>query len=149
MAIKIIGEAIGVNNRIYAFGDLLGKKFSIVGLPNSVTIKETPVLMSVTVVDSNGQNASMDLIFFDADPAATTFVNNAALDIDLADMAKIIGVVRINSDDYVPFSDNSAASIYNIGLPLENDTMYACLVSRDTPTYLTNGLSLILGLIGE
>ena len=149
MAIKIIGEAIGVNNRIYAFGDLLGNKFSIVGLPNSVTIKETPVLMSVTVVDSNGQNASIDLIFFDENPANTTFTNNASLDIDQADLHKIIGVVRINSDDYVPFADNSAASVYDIGLPLENDTMYACLVSRDTPTYLTNGLSLILGLIGE
>ena len=149
MAIKILGDAIGVNNRIYAFGDLLGDKFTITGLPNSVTIKETPVLMSVTVVDMNGQNAAMDLIFFDQDPVNTTFTNNTALDIDPADMAKIIGVIKVDAVDYVPFADNSAACIYNIGLPLENDTMYACLVSRDTPTYLVNGLSLILGLIGE
>ena len=91
----------------------------------------------------------VDFVVFDADPVYTAFTNNSALDIDPADMAKIIGIVKIASLDYVPFLDNSAACIYNIGLPLENETMYACLVSRNTPTYLVNGLSLILGLIGE
>jgi len=149
MAIKILGDVIGVQNRVYSSGDLLGNKMTITGLPNSVTIKETPVLMAITIVDMNGQNAALDIIFFDANPTNTTFTNNAALDIDPADMAKIIGIVKIASADYVPFVDNSAACVYNIGLPLENETMYACLVSRNTPTYLVNGLSLILGLIGE
>jgi hypothetical protein len=148
MIIKISGATVAANNTQYSSGDLLGVKLTLTNVwPTGAT---QPVLTHITVQDLTAQKSAMDVIFFDSDPAATTFTNNGALDIDDADLPKIIAKVTIAATDYVDFADSSVATVSGLALALfpAASTLYACLVARGTPTYATSELSLVFGFIG-
>lgn len=104
------------------------------------------IINSLILSDKGKQNSAVDIIFFDADPASTTFTDNAALTVADADLTKIIGVVNITANDYASFADNSVATVKNLGLAFKVTTstnIYATVVSRGTPTYAsTSDLSL-------
>lgn len=147
MIIKVAGTTVAVNTDAYAPGDLVGSKLT---LSNAYPVEsKEPYLHSITVQDLTKQNAELDFVFFDADPAATTFTNNAALDIADADLPKIIGFATITASDYCNFADSSVGSVGNIGIackPADN-TLYCAIVSRGTPTYAANELSVVFGFV--
>lgn len=119
----------------YASGDCIGGKFT---LANAVRMSGGGgEIMSVTVADKVAQNAPIDLIVFDADPGGTTFTDNAPLTIASADLLKINAIVGIVGANYNGFVGNSAACLANLRRVLNavGTTLYACLISRGTPTY--------------
>jgi len=146
MIIKVSGSDVGVNTDAYASGDLLGSKLTLTGAyPDS---PREPFLVSVAIQDLTAQNATIDVVIFDSDPDGTTFTNNSALDIADADLPKIIGVVQVS--DYYAFADNSVGIASGISIaakPLAGADLYACLVSRGTPTYAANELSVSFGFV--
>jgi hypothetical protein len=143
---KMTGADVGVNTTQYGSGDLLGLKLSL-GNPDTYNTQR-PNLLSVVIQDLTKQKAALDVIIFDSDPTGTTFTNNSALDVDDADLPKIIGVVSVLATDYVDFSDNAVACVTKgIALDSTSGALYACLVCRGTPTYALNELSVAFGFV--
>jgi len=150
---KITGAQIGVTGATYTTAYTLGT-----GNPLAIKILRsqtgTGILQSVCIQDLSKQDGAIDLVFFDSNPSATTFTNNAALDINDADLPKIIGSVSIESTDYSDFADSSSATKTGIGLVLKSytapyDTIWMAVVSRDAKTYVANELSISLGILQD
>src|SRR3989304_1929899 len=90
----------------YGAGDLIGTGKLTFPIPkNSARAGEAWVVENVVVSDLAAQSANMDLLLFDADPSATTFTDNAALDVADADLVKLVGFVMITS--WAALADNS------------------------------------------
>lgn len=131
-----------VETGAYASGDLIGEKLTLTNVMENDF--NTAVLLSVTVGDQAKQNSALDLIFWAEDPATGTFTDNAALDVDDADLDLIVAVVSVGAGDYVDFSDNSIAFIGGINQIIQasgddNANLYLAIVSRGTPTYVATG----------
>ena len=123
----------------YASGDFIGDdKSKITGAVDGSG--STGIIQSIIVSDLAKQDAPLDIVFFDADPTGTTFTDQDALDIDDADLPKVLGVVSINASDYADFADNSVAIKESIGLAFTavgTADIFFAVVSRGTPTYIS------------
>lgn len=104
-------------------------------------------LQSVMLADLAKQNTEIDLILFREKPASTTFTDDAELDIDDADLEKIIGIVTF--DDWHSFKDNSIAAEGSLSIPwnLASSQIYAALVAREAPTFASTS-DLLLRIVG-
>lgn len=135
----------------YASGDLLGDK--LVFDVSALRDKSAVFLQAVTLVDQAKQSVACDLILFDEDPSGTTFTDNAAFDIADADMAKVVGIVSIET--FFALSDNSLGEAKNLALPLVlkaasgSVKLWGALVTRGAPVIAAaTDLRVTLGLCG-
>jgi hypothetical protein len=133
----------------YTSGDSVGGKIS---LASAVRLAGTGgTITSVTITDKGKQSAAIDVVFFNADPTNTTFTDNGALTVHDTDLLTIIGVVPITS--WAAFVDNSVGYANGLGLGYKiatGTTLYACLVTRGTPTYAaTTDIQLVVGIIPD
>lgn len=152
--VKLTGAQVGVDGAAYGSGDVLGDKAPIkIELVRG--INGTGILQSVIIQDLSAQSGALDVVVFDSNPTATTFTDNAALDIADADLPKVIGVVSIVAGDYDSFVDNVVATKNGIGLPIKSiasntePVLWVALVSRDTKTYIADELSVALGILQD
>lgn len=115
----------------YASGDLIGGKLTL------QVDKNNGVIQTLVLTDAANQKTATDVIFFVSDPSATTFTDQAALDIADADLKKIAGRVSVAATDYVSYADNAEATVNpSFAFQLTSGTtLYACLVTRGAPTY--------------
>jgi hypothetical protein len=91
---------------------------------------------AVNVVDVDKQNASIDLVLFNAAPTATTDKTTFAP--SKADLQKVAGIIPLGA--YTSFSANSVCAVNNVGLEVllsGTSTLTGQLVVRGTPTYTT------------
>ena len=135
--INILEATPVITTGIYASGDLIG---ALIELTNAVTDPgRGGVIEAVSLTDLGNQSDNIDVIFFDTEPTATTFTDNAALDINDADLLNLIGFEQITS--YAAFADNSlgrgeADRKMPFAIP-GGTSLWAALVSRATPTYVS------------
>jgi hypothetical protein len=150
LIIKVPGASVGVDANIYASGDLLGVKLT---LTNAIRVSGgSGLLQSIILHDLSNQKGALDVVIFDSDPSGTTFTNNAAFDVADADIVKIIGVVSIIPSDYIGFADSSVATKSGLAIPVAvaaGRNLYACVVSRGTPTYTANELGIAFGFLQD
>lgn len=147
---KLVSAVGAVETLLYATGDLVGGKLSLVEAGRSSP--NTGLIHSVVIRDQANQKVAFDVVFFSADPTGTTFTENAALDVADADLAKVLGVVQVVASDYVTLSDNAVATRSGLGLPYElgGSTLYAALITRGAPTFAAaTDLSLAVGLLQD
>lgn len=144
-SLKVSGTKLGATGNLYADGELVG---NLLKLENVVRdIKGYATLMAIIMQDLSDQKSKLEMIIFDADPAATTFTDNAVLDIADADLPKEIGKVIIAASDYDSYTDNAVSTTRNIGLPLKSDSgrdLWVCFVARGTPTYVADELGSVI-----
>lgn len=125
----------------YATGELIGGKLTF-----SYATQEkagTGYIVSVAVMDLSAQAVDMDLVLFGANPAATTFTDQAAFDIADADASKVIAVINLGSSSRFAFADNGVKFLSGLSIPVRSidsnnantQTIYGALVSRGTPTF--------------
>lgn len=77
----------------YSTGDVMGGKMTIA---NAARVSGgSGLIQTVTLASKVDLTVDVDVIFFDANPSTTTFTENAAVAIDVADAAKVIGVVTL------------------------------------------------------
>lgn len=146
--VKKTGANIGVDGAAYASGDLIGDQ-SPITLAAARYSGGSGIIYSVTIKDLSKQNAALKIVIFDSNPSNTTFTDNAALDINDADIDKIIGWIDVASSDYISFSDNSVATVKGINLPFVASgsvNLYFCIISNGTPTYVADELSVAFGI---
>lgn len=142
--IRITGAEMGATATTYADGDVIGNKIFIENI--MLLFPGEATLMSITVQDLDNQSSALELILWSSDPT-TTLTDDAAIDILDADLPKHCGSANVASTDYKAYTDNAVATVRNIGLPVGTDTendLWMTLISRGTPTYTANGVSLIL-----
>ncbi len=149
---KLTGAQIGVDGAAYASGDVLGDQ-SPIEIKNFVrNAGGTSVIQSLVVNDLSNQSGAIDVVVFDSEPTSTTFTDNAALDINDADLTKVIAVISVTSANYKAFADNCVAVLSSIGYPVQslaNNSVWICPVSRDTKTYVADELSLTFGVFND
>lgn len=141
---------VTVEAAAYAAGDLIGGKLSITVPPWAAGGGAGFLIQSVAVVDQAKQSAALDVLFFNEDPSATTFTENAPLDVADGDMGKIVGFASLSV--YTALNDNSFGLIGNLALPCVlaagGSTLYAAIVSRGAPTFAaTTDVKLRIGLV--
>lgn len=149
--VKLTGVQVGASGAAYGDGDVIGDR-----APIQVELVRndygTAVLQQVVIKDLSNQSADIDVIFFDSNPTATTFTDNAALDIADADIDKVLGIVSVVASDYAASNDSSVATKLT-GLVLKNNSdtnkVWVCLVSRGTPTYVADELSIAFGVLQD
>lgn len=112
----------------YASGEVIGSKLTFA---NAVLAAgETALLQAVTVNCKVANTSALDLILFNADPSASTFTDNAALDVNVDDLGKVIGVVHIT--DWTSLGTPATGQAKNEALPfsLAGTALYGVLVAR-------------------
>lgn len=143
LVVSITGAQIGVVAAAYASGDVLGTQNPI-EIECLTSDNGTAVIQSLTIGDLDKLDGAIDMIVFNDNPSATTFTDNTALDIADADLPKIIHA-GIAVTSYKDYSDNSAATLIGVGVPVQNvrttdkkTKLWVAFVSRDTKTYTSN-----------
>ena len=142
-----------ISTDAYAAGDLIGSAaIELVAATDGDAVnaeKHGGMVQSVVITDLAAQSASLDVVFFDANPSSTTFTDNAAFDPADADIVNIVGVASVT--DWKAFNDNDVGQALNLAMPFVLDsgnTLYAVLVSRGTPTYgAATDLTLRVGVL--
>jgi hypothetical protein len=126
-----------VDTAAFATGDIIGTKMAF----NVMPFKDRGgcILDQVMIADLAKQALAIDLVLFGTDPAATTFTENAAGDVDDADLSKVIGVVSLTT--HVALNDNGLTYARGIGLPIRiapdhNGMIYGVLVARGSLDYV-------------
>ena len=120
----------------YVANDTLSGKLTLTGI--SGLVGQACTIMSVLITDKVKVNQGMQLIFFNANPATSTFTNGAAMSITPADIAKVVGVVEILSTDYIEVGATSFVQKVVGGLqisPAAGVDMYAALLCVDGGLY--------------
>jgi hypothetical protein len=106
------------------------------------------VIGAVSLADKDKQNASIDILFFTANPNGVPPVDHTAYAPNATDLLKCIGHVNIST--YTALSLNSVGTATGVNLPFSlpsGTALYAVLVSRGAPVYTTvSSLQLTLGI---
>lgn len=146
--------ALTVTAGAYATGQCVGGLKTI----NSnllLHLSKTGELRQVILSDKAKQSLDCDILFFHTNPSATTFTDNATLDVDDADISKIAAVVPVRN--HYTFNDNSVSSSGPTALPIRSEiangsgsTIYFTVVARGSATFAsTSDLSVGLYAYGD
>ncbi len=141
-------EKLTVDTGAYEPGDLIGGKITI-DSPGPASVGNGVLIQSVVITDLAGQEADIDVMFFDGDPANTTFTDNAAFDPNDADLENFGAGIAV-VDDWHSFNDSSLGQALRLAIPIVPDgdgAFYAALISRGTPTFGASDLSLRIEMV--
>lgn len=137
---SLIGNTVTLTSTLtvtattYEALDLVGGKNTLSGAVRASA--GSGRITSVVIADQAAQAGSYDAIYWSADPSATTFTDEAALDVADADLLKIICSIPVTTT--TTFSDNGLTSSNNIGCAFEvpsGTSIYMAVVARSTPTF--------------
>ncbi len=144
----VISSTPTINAGAYSSGQLVGGKITLANAARSGVL--SGLISSVLVSDTGKQSANLDIVFFNADPSATTFTDQATFDIDDADLTKIVCVSSLTT--HYTFNDNSASLLSNVSCPflLASTSLYAAIVSRSSATFgATSAVQLSVGILQD
>jgi len=131
---KVVEAAPTIDTSAYSTGDLIGAELALLGAVRSGV--SSGVIDSIEIVDADRETVDIDVVFFDANPAAFG-ADNAAFDPTDADLLNIVCVVSVTT--HVDFNDNGVSIARGVNCPFKlaqgQTTLYAALVSRAAVTY--------------
>lgn len=147
---KVVVDNTAVSTAAYSANDIVGGLRTLaLGRVNGAGV----VLQSLEVVDLSDQKAELSLIFFKANPTASTTADQGALTIHANDIAKVLGIVDIVADDYTDLGSYSIATKTGIGLvlqPTSGTDIYCVVVTPGTPDYVAaTDLSIAFGVLQD
>lgn len=141
--------AIAATNLAYAAGQQIGVPVEIKNAAEDSGSSGT--IQSISIQDPAKQDAVLDIIFFDQAPS--TGADKAAWAPTAADLAKILGVVKVVAANYSDGAAMSIGSVVNAGLKIKagkaapsqsNSSVWVLVVSRGTPNYGASAAKLAL-----
>jgi len=146
---KVLSLTPTVSTGAYADGDNIGGKLSFEGAVRAADpVDIGGVIRSVIITDLAAQVTDIEVVFFDADPSATTFTDNAALDVADADLVKLIGAVVVST--WQPFADNSMGYATGLYIPYTlgtGTTLYGAMIATGaTDLVSTSDITIQIGL---
>lgn len=137
-----------LDTAIYASGDVLTDTATL-----GVILRSsggTGIIHSITLLDEDHQGQPLDIVFFRTNVSLGT--KNAAVSISDANAREILGVVRIESSDYVDLVNSYVATKTNLGIGVKGDgidQIYVSMISRGTGTYTSAGISLMTTVLQD
>jgi hypothetical protein len=136
-------------NGAYSANDFVDGKLT---LSNAVPIAGgSGLIHRVSVLSKSTQTGQYDVIFFNADPSSTTIADNGAVQVNVADLAKVIGVAKCN--DVASFGTGSLHQAVGLGLSFKlasGTTLYAAVVTRAAITQTsTSDMILLVNVIPD
>lgn len=124
----------------YAAGNSVGGLITFAGatrVGGSVGASGTSgSIQSLIMSSKSSQGALSDVIIFNASPTSSTCTDKTAFSLAAADIGKIVGVVHMT--DWVSMGTASMGQAQNQAMPYalsSSTTLYACVVTRGTPTF--------------
>ena len=131
---KVAGTTIGAGAIAYAANDLIGSKITIANFVGPVASNYLGVLRKITLMCYACTTISdIDVVFFDADPSATTFTDNAAFAVDGGDVEKQIFGIRFLSTDFTSDSSGTKVATKEFNLIIKGSTskvIYVALIAQ-------------------
>jgi hypothetical protein len=115
----------------YTSGDSMGGVIAFANAVEGSHMGGGGIIQHVRIVDAAAQALQIDVVFFRADPAASTFTDNALAVINAADAVQII--------DFLPMTSwfthtRSYSSVRNLSVPFVlspgSSTLYCALIAR-------------------
>jgi hypothetical protein len=138
--VDVSGATVGVkDDDAYQSGDVLGGLLTLTGAAR--IDGSGAVLEAIFIQDGSDQKKDLDVLIFNALPngATSSFVDNAPIAIDPADLSKLKSLVSFGWEDYHEFNGITAiADFPDIGhsvIPASGLDLYAVLIARDVATY--------------
>ena len=120
----------------YSVGDLVGGKMELLDV-----VKQRGgggVIQNLVITDKSPQGRTVDVVLFDADPVNTTFTERAALDVDDADVTKVIGVIRCDTKIDIGVLVNQVSDLaMPFVLPVGGTSLFAAIILRQAADYLS------------
>lgn len=129
----------------FTANDFVGGKLTLANAVRVATGKGA--ITGLKIVDVAKQNAALLVFLFKADLAGT-YADNAAESVSAADWLNWIGTVEIQASDWQEMANASLADL-GFEIPIEaaaGRSIYALIVTTDTPTYTENCLQLTFGV---
>jgi len=123
-----------VDTSIYASGDAIDGLQTLTEAVNSAD--QSGIIEHITLIDGDGQDAALDLLFYEAAVADGT--DNAAYAPTLLVLKQSLGTVSILAADYDNYGANGNVATVkpNFFFQMENSqNLFFQIVSRGTPTY--------------
>lgn len=143
---KVIAPTITLTDisGAHSIGDCVGGKITFLNCSRYGVL--TGQIRGLLVSDLDGNAKNLDLILFSSDPSATTFTDNAALDIADADLTKIVTYIEMTT--HKGFTDNSVTYSEDLSRVFETSSdmaLYGTLIAREARTE-TNAASIQIKL---
>ena len=127
---KIVSPSITVDTDAYTPGDCVGGKIT---LTDAMRVSGgSGVLQSLTVIDVSNTKPYLEVLIFNADPAAATLTDQAAIALS-TDVSKVIHRISIYTSDYTTVANVAFADI-NVSKVVEavgSKNLYACIAATD------------------
>ncbi len=136
----VLAPAITVTAGAYHALDDIGGVLTLTGAARATGGGTT--LTRVSVLDAANQKAQLELLFFNANPAASTFTDNAAPVIHANDVGKYIGRLTIYAADYLSVGTKAVTCLSNLGLGFvtaASANLFYVILTPSTPTYAATG----------
>lgn len=127
----------------YTAGDALGAVFEV-----SEAARSGGIIDTITVVDLAGQKATVDVVFFHAEPSTKTS-DNAAFALAETDANKVLGTIRVADNTYIDLGSDAMATVSNSTIQFgatADGALYGQLIVRGSATYAANALRLRIGI---
>ena len=122
--------AMTVEAGAYASADVIG---GLLTIPNVFGwAKHSVVIQNVIIKDAADQGGEIEVIFFSANPSASTFTENGAVTIADADLSKICGKLRVSSQ--TSFASNGILSA-DCEIPVDRDSDASSTAANDQSLY--------------
>lgn len=124
----------------YASGNAIGGLMTLVNAARvsgaNGAAGTSGLLQSVTMNTKSAQTTQVDVVMFNANPTGTTCTDKTAFAVAAADFDKVSGVAHMT--DFTSLGTPSVGQAQNLAMPYalaSSTTLYACAVTRSTPTY--------------
>jgi hypothetical protein len=130
----------------YASGNAVGGLITLAGINRATGA--SILVQSVLVTSKSAQTNPMDLLLFNANPTGSTCTDKTAVSIVAADAGKLVGVAHVT--DWTSGGTASVGQMQQppMGIAVPATTLYACLVTRGTPTWTaTSDVSVVVSSI--
>lgn len=146
---RIVDVTLSLDTSAYAAGDVLADTQVV---SNALRIiNGNGLLNSVVVLDEDNQNQPLDLVFLSANVSLGT--ENSAPAITDANARNILGIVRINSYDWIGLGGVGVATITGLTLGLQaasgTSDLYVAAITRSAPTHTASGIRLRCNIITD
>jgi len=140
----------------YTAGNLVGSKLTLSSTGTNKAVKLINVTIRLHDLNS-GTSPAFDVVFFNADPSATTFGDKTAFTINSADWEKVSGVAVLTASNFSRIYDGGSndgqvgtLNNANIILSQSGGTMYAGIIARSAfATSADDLISITFGFTGD
>lgn len=144
--IKLTDVTLSTDTSAYASGDVLADTQVVSAAFGGDDVPG--VLVSVTLIDESDSGAALDLFFLSS--SASLGTENAVPSITDDNARNILGWVRINASDWIDLGGARIATIAGLSMVVKpasgTDDLYVAAITRGTPTYAADDLTLRIGI---